>query len=57
MTDNKKEEVVLPQSNNKPAWLREVEEDAVYITNKRFQEAEEEKKREADKKARQENKK
>lgn len=35
----------LPQESKKPAWLQEVEDDAVYITNKRFKDAEEEKKR------------
>lgn len=49
MTDNKDNQPVQAQ---KPNWLREVEEDAVYITNKRFAEAEEERKRDEEKAAR-----
>jgi len=39
----------LPQERKKPAHLQEVEEDAVYLTNKRFKDAEEEKKRDEEK--------
>jgi hypothetical protein len=47
-----KEEVVLPTENNKPAWLQEVEEDARYITEKRFADQQEQNKRDQEKKAR-----
>ena len=47
----------LPQEREKPAHLREVEEDAVYITLKRFAEAAEEAKRAAEKLARENGKK
>lgn len=36
----------------KPAWLQEVEDDAVYLTNKRFAEAKAEEEREEEKAAR-----
>lgn len=44
MADNKPDQV-LPAANPKPQWLQEVEDDAVYITQKRFDDAKEEAKR------------
>lgn len=56
MADNKKDEIVLPAETAKPAWLQEVEDEARYITLKRIKENEEEKAREAERKARQDGK-
>lgn len=52
MADKNEPQVQAPVEAPKSSWLREVEEDAVYITNKRFAEAAEEKKRTEEKAAR-----
>ena len=51
-----KDEVVLPTEAAKPQWLKDVEEDAVYLTLKRIKENKEEAEREAERKARQDSK-
>lgn len=51
-SSSEKNEIEHFAPNKKSSWLAEVEADATYITEKRFAEYYEEKKREEDKKAR-----